>query len=328
MKKVISTEESLVSVIIPTYNREKLLPRAINSVLKQTYQQIELIIVDDGSIDNTEDVVKEFSDSRINYIRFKENRGQPTVLNEGIKASCGKYIVFLDDDDELLPSMLKTGINALRNTPNKIGFAVGLGMIIRNGKISLFNTEKYTKNVNILKAQLQFCALSLAGTIIKRTCFQKVGYLNEDLILGNDWEFMLRLIKKFDYISVNKILYKAHYDDSLNISHICYDPRKNLTLRLRIYGVILHEYYEDLAKYRGFLAKYYFRIAQILYYNKKFEKSRLFLRKAILQNPLNPRYIFYFVLTLFRNKLKILFALEQRIFDKMGKNVFSKNGLK
>ena len=91
-----------VSIIIPTYNRANLLPRAINSVLNQTFKDFELIIVDDGSTDNTRKVVKEFEekDSRIKYI-WQENFGGPAKpTNTGLKISKGKYIAFLDSDNE------------------------------------------------------------------------------------------------------------------------------------------------------------------------------------------------------------------------------------
>ena len=98
-----------VSVIIPTYNRANLLARAIKSVLNQTFQDFELIVVDDGSTDNTRKVVEEFQkkDSRIKYI-FQENSGGPAKpINTGIKNSKGEYITILEDDDEFLPQKLQ-----------------------------------------------------------------------------------------------------------------------------------------------------------------------------------------------------------------------------
>jgi glycosyltransferase involved in cell wall biosynthesis len=101
----------LFSVIITTYNRVSLLPRAINSVLNQTYHNFELIIVNGGSSDDTGKVVKSFRDSRIRYSQQTENRGMLADRNIGFDLSKGKYVALLDDDDELLPEALEVAVN-------------------------------------------------------------------------------------------------------------------------------------------------------------------------------------------------------------------------
>ena len=90
----------IVSVIIPTYNRENLVSQAIQSVLNQTYRDFELIVVDDASIDNTQKIVNNFNDSRIRYICHKQNAGVSVAQNTGIAKARGEYIAFLDSDDE------------------------------------------------------------------------------------------------------------------------------------------------------------------------------------------------------------------------------------
>src|SRR3989344_7750625 len=108
----------MVSVIIPTYNRASLLSRAIESVMNQTFKDFELIIVDDGSIDNTRDMVERFRrmDARVKYLR-QENSGTPaSPLNIGIKNSQGEYLAFLDDDDEWLPQKLEKQIGLFQNS--------------------------------------------------------------------------------------------------------------------------------------------------------------------------------------------------------------------
>src|SRR5690606_27477811 len=94
-------EEPLVSVIIPTYQRPKLLLRALHSVQRQTYQQLEILVVDDGSQDDTASVVRRLPDRRIRYLRHERNTGLPAAArNTGIRAADGACIAFLDDDDE------------------------------------------------------------------------------------------------------------------------------------------------------------------------------------------------------------------------------------
>lgn len=98
----------IFSITIATYNRAHLLPRAVNSVLNQTYQNFELIIVDDGSTDNTKEVVRSFTDKRIIYQRHEKNKGYLAARNTGLDLAHGKYNCQLGDDDELLPNALET----------------------------------------------------------------------------------------------------------------------------------------------------------------------------------------------------------------------------
>ncbi len=100
------------SIIVATYNRAHLLPRAINSVLDQSYQNFEIIVVDDGSTDNTKEVIKSFKqDKRIIYYQYEENRGLSAVWNKALDLASGDYVVFLDDDDELLLDALEAAAN-------------------------------------------------------------------------------------------------------------------------------------------------------------------------------------------------------------------------
>ena len=112
-----------VSVIIPTYNRAHLVGRAIQSVLEQTYKDFELIVIDDGSNDNTEYIIKEFQkkDKRIKYIAYKKNKGGSAARNAGIKSSKGEYIAFLDSDDEWLSEKLEKQIRLFSSMPAKVG---------------------------------------------------------------------------------------------------------------------------------------------------------------------------------------------------------------
>ena len=109
--------EPLVSIIIPTYNRAELLKRAIQSCLDQTYKNIQVVVVDDASEDNTPEIVQRFKDSRIKYIRLPKNSGRPAVpRNIGILNSDGEVIAFLDSDDYFLPEKIEKQVRALTNS--------------------------------------------------------------------------------------------------------------------------------------------------------------------------------------------------------------------
>ena len=110
-----------VSVIIPTHNRSEFLGAAIGSVLSQTFQDFELIVVDDASTDTTAEVVASFNDERIKFIRHGMNKGGSVARNTGILNSTGDYIAFLDDDDEWLPAKLSKQIQVLLSSPPEVG---------------------------------------------------------------------------------------------------------------------------------------------------------------------------------------------------------------
>ena len=111
----------LVSVIIPTHNRADLVPLAIQSVLQQTYTNLECIVVDDASTDNTEETVRTIIDERIIYLRHENNKHASAARNTGIKYARGEFIAFLDDDDEWLPTKLEKQVPFLLNLHEKVG---------------------------------------------------------------------------------------------------------------------------------------------------------------------------------------------------------------
>ena len=134
----------MVSIIMPTYNRAHILPRAIESVLNQSYQNFELIIIDDGSSDDTYRVMKSYKDQRIRYIRYTENYGQSHARNVGINMAKGEYIAFLDSDNEWIPSHLEARVNLLCICKNAT-LIFGRMLKVEDGK----EYEKYPENFEI-----------------------------------------------------------------------------------------------------------------------------------------------------------------------------------
>ena len=111
-----------ISVIIPTYNRETLIVDSINSVLNQTYKNIEVIIVDDGSVDNTQQEIDKIKDNRIKYIKLEKNYGAPNARNIGIKNAVGQLISFQDSDDILYPNKLEKQFHNIINKKSNLDF--------------------------------------------------------------------------------------------------------------------------------------------------------------------------------------------------------------
>ena len=116
--------KEMVSVVLPTYNRAYILDRAVKSVLMQTYPYFELIIVDDGSTDQTQELVAGYQDERIIYLKMQENRGQARARNCGIGHARYDYIAFQDSDDIWNPEKLSKQVDAMLSAPPEVGFTI------------------------------------------------------------------------------------------------------------------------------------------------------------------------------------------------------------
>ena len=199
-----------ISVIIPTYNRAHYIRFAIRSVLNQTFSDFELIIVDDGSIDNTRWIVNSFKDERIIYLPREVNKGPAAARNAGIKSSNGKLIAFLDDDDEWLPEKLECQVKVIEENPE-----VGL---VYAGYLKVDDKGRIINKINPSKKQCSFYDLlqqnpiGLGTVIVWRECFEKVGLFDEDLHSIEDWDMWIRISKHFLFKSVNRPLtkYRVH----------------------------------------------------------------------------------------------------------------------
>lgn len=209
---MISNNSPLVSVIIPAYNRANLIGRSIDSVLNQAFKDFEVIVVDDGSIDNTKSVVESFNDSRIKYIKNKRNIGAAVTRNIGIKNAKGKYIAFQDSDDEWLPEKLEKQIKDFENSPVSVGVSYTGYLLINNNKKKYIPLKKYKKrNGNIHKELLRGNFVGTPTMLVKKGCFEKVGMFDENLDALEDWELAIRLSKYYDFKFIDKPLLLANH---------------------------------------------------------------------------------------------------------------------
>ena len=180
------------SVIIPTYNRAHTLPRAIESVLNQTLQDFELIVVDDGSTDDTKRIANYYP---VIYI-YQENSGVSAARNMGIKAARGKYIAFLDSDDEWKKEKLATQYRFFQDNPDFLIHQTD-EIWIRNGKF--LNKKRYhqKKEGNIFYNSLHLCLISPSAVAIKKELFEEVGLFREDFEVCEDYELWLRVTRRY-----------------------------------------------------------------------------------------------------------------------------------
>jgi len=213
---------SCVSVIIPAYNRAGMICEAIDSVLAQTCPALEIIVVDDGSIDNTEVLLAENYKDKLRYIKQK-NSGSASARNNGIRQANGEWIAFLDSDDKWLPEKLALQMDVIKSNPEaKLIFT---GTETRDSslhiKLGMFiPTDKHRNDafINILTE----CYIKTSSVILHRDVFQKIGFFNEELRGAQDWELFARIVPNFpvDYVPIPCVLYRKHPGSiQFNIEH-------------------------------------------------------------------------------------------------------------
>ncbi len=199
-----------VSVFIPTYNYGHFLGEAMQSVLDQTFQDWELIIVDDGSTDNTAEVVASFKDPRIRYV-YQQNRGNPAARNTALKLARGEYIACLDADDVWFPEKLEKQVAQLDGLPPTVGLVYS--------DLYLFNDEDGTIIRRFLQGRCpprgrvltqllpeESAFIHDTVALIRREVFDRVGFYDEGLLRYQDWEMWVRIANAYDVEALDEPL--------------------------------------------------------------------------------------------------------------------------
>ncbi len=213
-----------VSVIILTYNRADRLTEAIESVLNQTFRELELIIVDNYSSDNTQSAVKAFHDERIRYFK-NENRGFLGInRNFGIEKSKGEYIAFLDDDDLWLPEKLEKQVE-LMDSNKELGLVYTDCYIMDDsGSLQEKSYFSYRGPVRgaVLKGLLQENTIAILTAMVRKIALDKVGGFNTKYIIAQDYDLWLRIAQQYpiDFINEPLAKYRVHLGAASLKNHI------------------------------------------------------------------------------------------------------------
>ena len=184
------SKKPLVSVIIPTYNRGWVLREAIDSVLAQDFRDFELIVVDDGSTDNTGQILDSYHQDLMG-IR-QPNTGVSAARNRGIAAAAGQLLAFLDSDDLWLPRKLSSQVNFFNSNPDAV-INQTEEIWIRNGVRVNPKTRHHKLSGMIFEPSLALCLVSPSAVMMKRTLFDEVGLFDEDLPACEDYDLWLRV---------------------------------------------------------------------------------------------------------------------------------------
>lgn len=282
---MVNLDESdpFVSIIIPTYNRARLLGRAVQSILNQTYPNFEIIVVDDCSKDATENVVKSFCDNRIRYIRHKKNRGAVEARNTGIKAARGEYIAFQDSDDEWLPRKLEKQMKAFEIGSPNLGVVYTSFWLVDRGR-AYYSPPSFMKKTDgkIHDVLLEYNLINTPTAVVRKECFEKAGMF-ENLPRLQEWGLWLRISKYYSFGHINEPLVKAYRQrDSIS---------RNMNAFIMARKYILDKYFDEISKKPKLLGKHYFEIGTFLCLNGQIEAGRNYFFKAIRINPFNAKLL-------------------------------------
>lgn len=269
-----------VSIIIATYNRSYFICNAINSVLGQTFKDFELIVVDDGSTDDTKQVLTRYG-SLINYL-YQDNKGRAQARNAGIKLAKGEYIAFLDDDDMWLPYKLQKQVEFLDAHPEIGLIHTFIDIIDEHGNLLKETTKKhlrlYKKAMRIgyiYEGMSKQCIMFLSTVMLRKDYLDKVGFFDSRIPAFEDWDFYLRFSLKYQIATIPEPLvkYRIHQAQtdsgefnygriSTALKHLnmleSYDiPSARNQIRHNFYMHLANAYYIDmqLAMFRSYCLK-------------------------------------------------------------------------
>jgi len=204
-----------ISVIIPTYNRGSYVVEAVKSVLRQSYDDLEIIVIDDGSTDNTPELLELYSNKII--ILRQERKGVSGARNRGIKESKGKYIAFLDSDDLFYKRKIEIQMDLINKTD-------GCHICYTNEKW-LLNGEHKNQHARhkkysgwIFDRTLPLCIVSPSSAMIERSVFDKCGGFDESFIVCEDYEFWMRLSLHYPFLFIDRplVIKRGGHDDQLS----------------------------------------------------------------------------------------------------------------
>ncbi len=283
--------EPAVSIVIPTYNRAVHLPLAIRSVLGQSFYPFELIIVDDGSMDETGEVVRSFGDPRIRYLEHPGNRGGGAARNTGIGIARGRYIAFLDSDDEWVPDKLERQMEVFERLDDAFVLVHG-GFRYRYDDGSTANVEPSGARGNLSPGMLRENCIPATSTVMVRTpVVRELGGFDERLPSCQDWDLWIRMSEKGSAEYVGGILGTVTRHEA------------SITGDL---GAVLAGHEMILAKYRDrveelgrdAVSAHFFRMGYIAAFRfGDGKRGRKYLRRAIMWNPLSLSACKYYVLS-------------------------------
>lgn len=275
-----------VSILMPMYNSEKYIKESINSILNQEYKNFELIIVDDGSIDSSIEIVKEYNDSRIKLYENIENKGLPYTRNKLLSLATGEYIALLDSDDIALKNRIKAQVEFLEE--NKNIDIVGSSAIIF-GKYKIEKASKVITGIDDIKCNLMFGNCMLNSTIMMRKEFIEKNNLlyRKECIVCQDYSFFVdaALVGNIENMNISTIKYRTGHENITKKSKTKnIKLRKNILKEIGVRSFKGNGFFLDETEYE-LISKYIWEKSENIEYNyNEFNELIKILNKVIVIN--------------------------------------------
>lgn len=306
-----------VSIIIPTYNREKYIAECLDSVLNQTYTDYEVIVVDDGSIDNTEEVMRQF-EGRVTYKKIAHS-GPSIPRNVALEMATGDLIAFHDDDDLWLPDHLQLHVDFMdKHTDIDMVFS-DLELFDENSTIYKSWMSEKTVFAGIKKTQVGDHFFILEGNIfdylvrerfmtmptlvVRRNCLDQVGHFDESLVAQVDYDLFLRLARKFSVGYIDRVLARCRVH-STNLSG---NPKRRITSKTVMWEK-MEKLYPDLpGPSRRLiidqLSHWYYELGYYHFSRNEFTEARSRLRQALGKRLFHRKALIYYLAAFLPRKI-------------------------
>lgn len=275
--------EPLVSVVIPTHNRKSLVVRAVNSVLAQSYQNLECIVVDDASNDGTMEELRKIDDPRLKLLRNEESRHASATRNVGIANSSGEYVAFLDDDDEWMPSKLRRQMDLFNTCPAQVGLIYcWLDYYDGEGRLSKHHHPKLQGAIfgDVFDEQRIGNCSTL---VVRRAVIEKVGGFDEALPRGNDGDFIRRVCHDYHADYVPEVLVRCHIDHGFE--RITAVDRKGMLNAINSHTVKLNKFRADIPRYPEQAANIFSQLGEAYLQLGELRGAAYWYGKAFLKRP-------------------------------------------
>jgi glycosyltransferase involved in cell wall biosynthesis len=283
-QKIRETALPVFSIITPTNNRPQLLIRAIESVLSQSFVNFEQIIVDDANNPEIESLVNSFKDKRLQYVSLEIPSGAGAAYNIGMKFAKGRFLNFLDDDDEYLPGILQKIYHAFETSPGNPGFIfTGITRVrdTEDGEEPII-TQVWPADFETKEDGLTI-STSIGngyGFSIKRECIDAIGEYDTSLTTGQDTDFLIRLSKKFTFRTVPEVLVKIHHHHKNRLSDLA-----ATTLRWNCYRTIMDRHFDFLSGHFKVIHIHSIAYLTLCYLLKNKNAGRKFMWKIVKKHP-------------------------------------------
>jgi glycosyltransferase involved in cell wall biosynthesis len=277
----------LVSVVLPVFNRALAVRSALQSVLNQTYQNWEIVVVDDSSTDDTASVIEEHArkDLRIRLLRHSERRGAQAARNTGIEASQGHWVAFLDSDDQWLPDSLQLRLNLAKD--KGLSVVHSECYVVRNltGEPQLFGIPAMSGRV--YKELLKRPGPAFPSLLVARAALVRIGYLDEAIISFQEWDTTIRLAKYYDFGFVTEPTFIWNFSRADSIS-------KDLLRIAKGYEQVIKKYRCQILRYLGpgALALHYQTTAGFYQQANKNLRAHRCILMSIMFSPLQSKKVF------------------------------------